>query len=404
MNLTELKRARARTDSLFDLVSEPTLYERPIPARHRLIFYVGHLDAFDWNQLARGVVGKPSFDPTFDVLFEAGIDPPPGQTPQDTPADWPSVEKVRAYTARARAAVDQVWDQCSADMQQMVIEHRWMHAETLCYLLHQLDPALKRRPFAAQPVATSTAHNEFIRIPAGTTQLGQPNGNFGWDNEFPAHTESVNAFEIAKHKVTNADYVRFVDDGGVAPLFWRKGESGGGWHLRRMFDEVPLPLNAPVYATHQQALAYAQWANAALPTEAEWHRAAYKNDAQSYPWGDVQPNGLHGNFDFADWDPVDVTAYPGGDSAYGVSQMIGNGWEWTATPFAGFEGFEPSTYYPGYSANFFDNDHYVLKGGSPVTSRKLLRRSFRNWFRADYPYVYSTIRLVRRTNVAPLSH
>ena len=93
-----------------------------------------------------------------------------------------------------------------------------------------------------------------------------------------------------------------------------------------------FPLDAPVYATHQQASAYAQWANAALPTEAEWHRAAYKDDEQAYPWGNSIPNGGHGNFDFVEWDPVAVTANPAGDSAYGVSQMIGNGWEWTATP------------------------------------------------------------------------
>ena len=163
-----------------------------------------------------------------------------------------------------------------------------------------------------------------------------------------------------------------------------------------MFDEVPLPLDAPVYATHKQATAYAQWADAALPTEAEWHRAAYQDDQQAYPWGNAVPTRTRGNFDFVDWDPVAVTAHPAGDSSHGVSQMIGNGWEWTSTPFAGFDGFQPSSYYPGYSANFFDDDHFVLKGGSPVTPRRLLRRSFRNWFREDYPYVYSTIRLVRR--------
>jgi formylglycine-generating enzyme required for sulfatase activity len=359
-----------------------------------LIFYVGHLEAFDWNQLARGVLGKPSFDPTFDTLFEAGIDPPPGQAPQDTPADWPTVEAVRAYNARARATIDGTWNQIPADMQQMVIEHRWMHAETICYLLHQLDPALKRRPAAEKPPIAPAPASQFICIPAGETRLGQPNGEFGWDNEFPAHRQSVPEFEISKHKVTNAEYLSFVKDGGVAPLLWR--ERDGTWWLRRMFDEVPLPLDAPVYTTHQQATGYAQWANAALPTEAEWHRAAYKDDDQAYPWGNSLPNGVHGNFDFIDWDPVAVTAHPAGDSAYGVSQMIGNGWEWTATPFAGFDGFEPSSYYPGYSANFFDDDHYVMKGGSPVTSRHLLRRSFRNWFRGDYPYVYSTMRLVRR--------
>ena len=393
---TELQRARAFTDSLFGLVSSETLYERPIPHRHRLIFYVGHLEAFDWNQLARGVMGLASFNPDFDALFEAGIDPPPGQAPQDTPADWPRLEAVRQYVALARAGVDRIWNQLPVDRQQMVIEHRWMHAETICYLLHQLDADLKRRPAVAKPVAAPVSQSRFIPIPAGIAQLGQPNstGTFGWDNEFTTHAQSVPAFEIAKHKVTNAEYLRFVQDGGPAPLLW--SERSDGWRLRRMFDEVPLPMDTPVYLTQQQASAYAKWANAALPTEAEWHRAAYGESEHAYPWGSEAPNGVHGNFDFVEWDPVAVAAHPAGDSAAGVSQMVGNGWEWTSTPFNGFEGFEPQSFYPGYSANFFDNDHYVLKGGSPVTSRKLLRRSFRNWFRTDYPYVYSTMRLVRR--------
>jgi len=392
---TELQRVRAFTDSLFGMVAPQTLYERPIPDRHRLVFYVGHLDAFDWNQLVRGVLGQPSFDSSFDSLFEAGIDPPPGQAPQDTPADWPALQTVHAYVTRIRAAIDEVWDKVPTDMQQMVIEHRWMHAETLCYLLHQLDPSLKRRALLPPaPASTAPSPTHFIPIQAGTTQLGQGNGGFGWDNEFPPHSHAVAAFEISKHKVTNGGYLQFVEQGGTAPLFWRL--RNGAWYLRRMLDEVPLPLDAPVYATHQQADSYARWAGASLPTEAEWHRAAYRHDDQVYPWGNAAPNGVHGNFDFAHWDPVSVHAYAEGDSAYGVSQMVGNGWEWTSTPFKGFEGFEASSYYPGYSANFFDDQHYVLKGGSPVTSRNLLRRSFRNWFRTDYPYVYSTIRLVRR--------
>jgi len=80
---SELEQAREHTDALFTLVSEETLYERPIADRHRLIFYLGHLDAFDWNQVARGALAAPSFHPDFDRLFEAGIDPPPGQAPQD---------------------------------------------------------------------------------------------------------------------------------------------------------------------------------------------------------------------------------------------------------------------------------------------------------------------------------
>jgi hypothetical protein len=102
----ELERARAHTDGLFRLVARETLYERPIPDRHRLIFYLGHLEAFDWNQLARGVLDKPSFNLAFDRQFEAGIDPPVGQAPQDKPSDWPSVDEVLAYNTRIRQRLD----------------------------------------------------------------------------------------------------------------------------------------------------------------------------------------------------------------------------------------------------------------------------------------------------------
>ena len=149
---SEVQAARAHTDALFALVDPPTLYERPIPDRHRLIFYVGHFDAFDWNQLARGVLDLPSFHPSFDRLFEAGIDPAPGQAPADRPSDWPRLDEVRAYVARTRRALDDVWDELPAERVLTALEHRWMHAETLCYLLHQLDPALKHAP-APPPAA-----------------------------------------------------------------------------------------------------------------------------------------------------------------------------------------------------------------------------------------------------------
>jgi formylglycine-generating enzyme required for sulfatase activity len=164
-----------------------------------------------------------------------------------------------------------------------------------------------------------------------------------------------------------------------------------------MFSEIPLPLNAPVYVTHAEATAYAHWAGKKLLTEEQFHRAAYETQAGSerpYPWGSAAPDKARGNFDFHHWDPVDVDANPAGDSASGVAQLVGNGWEWTATKFGPFPGFQPLPFYPGYSQNFFDEEHYVMKGGSPVTAACMLRRSFRNWFRPNYPYVYASFRVV----------
>jgi formylglycine-generating enzyme required for sulfatase activity len=91
---------------------------------------------------------------------------------------------------------------------------------------------------------------------------------------------------------------------------------------------------------------------------------------------------------------VAVGSHPTGRSAFGVEDLVGNGWEWTSSVFRPFPGFEPFAFYPGYSANFFDGKHYVTKGGSSRTAVALLRRSFRNWFQPHYPFVYATFRCV----------
>ena len=227
----------------------------------------------------------------------------------------------------------------------------------------------------------------------------------------------VPAFAIDAYKVTNQDFLRFVNEGGYAerslwssegwesiasqnrrhPIFWEC--RNGSWLYRTMFEEIPLPLDWPVYVSHDEAAAYAKWAGKVLPSEAEWHRAAYGTrggSERSYPWGEEQPSLQHGNFDFRHWNPTPVGSFPAGTSDFGVSEMIGNGWEWTRTPFAPFPEFEPFSFYPGYSADFFDGKHFVMKGGSPRTASCMLRRSFRNWFQPHYPYVYATFRCVER--------
>jgi len=172
---------------------------------------------------------------------------------------------------------------------------------------------------------------------------------------------------------------------------------GDAWHYRTLFEEIPLPLAWPVCVSQAEAATYARRAGKSLPTEAQFHRAAYgapDGRERLFPWGDEPPAARHGNFDFAHWAPRPVGAHPAGTSAFGVADLVGNGWEWTSTVFAPFAGFEPLPFYPTYSSYAFDGRHFVLKGGSHRTAACLLRRSFRNWYLPHFPYVYAKFRCV----------
>jgi iron(II)-dependent oxidoreductase len=415
-------------------VRPDSLYERPIPERHRIIFYVGHLEAFDWNLLHETIFGLKSFHPEYDRLFAFGIDPVGGGLPSDQPSDWPSVDAVHDYVTRIRSALDQkladgafeyahTRDGFSMNtLLNVAVEHRLMHVETLAYMLHQLALDKKVRQSDPQDLDNAPVVHQMVEIPAGVATLGLHRSaeNFGWDNEYEAHTVDVPAFAIDQYKVTNRQYLEFMAAGGYEtrrfwsdndwnwraaggishPVFWKK--AGDHWFYRTMFDEVPLPLDWPVYVSQAEATAYARWAGKSLPTEAQWNRAAYGAEDEReriYPWGSEAPsarvsNPTFGNFDFHRWDPTPVNAFPEGQSAFGVDDMLGNGWEWTSTVFAAFLGFEPFSFYRGYSADFFDGKHFVMKGGSPRTAACMLRPSFRNWFQPHYQYVYTGFRCV----------
>jgi iron(II)-dependent oxidoreductase len=423
-----LQQARAESDRLFDHVKPDFLYERPIPERHRIIFYVGHLEAFDWNLLRERVLGRTSFHSEFDNLFAFGIDPVDGGLPSDQPSEWPSLAQVREYVKQVRQALDEglaaaaLDDQAGHSPSQLLnvaIEHRLMHAETLAYMLHQVPFEQKVRKPRLPELVVRPGEPRMIQIPAGSATLGLArcqSNLFGWDNEYEAHTTAVPAFSIDQYEVTNREYLQFINAGGYEnetlwresdwkwktqhnishPVFWNLAD--GEWQYRTMFENVSLPLDWPVYVSHAEASAYARWAGKALPTEAQWHRAAYgtpEGTERPYPWGTAAPDRRFGNFDFESWDPTPVGAFRQGESAFGVADLVGNGWEWTATEFAPFPGFQPFEYYPGYSANFFDGQHYVMKGGSPRTAACMLRRSFRNWFQSHYQYVYAGFRCVR---------
>jgi ergothioneine biosynthesis protein EgtB len=437
--LERLEAAWERSDSVFGLLAPEALYVRPIALRQPFIFYLGHLPAFAWNQVCRGLLGVRGPEPELDDLFARGIDPVGvDRYEPDRPEQWPDPAHVFAYRDRIRRSLRESLAEVAARapddvlaengrVYHIVIEHELMHHETLLYMVHQLERALVRKPRDLRPyVFDGAAEPGRVRVAGGDVQLGERFDRvaFGWDNEFPEHVERVEPFEIDRTPVRNREWLAFMESGGYErqdlwsaeawawkqrtgqahPAFWLRRD--GEWMYRTLFDELGLAQVAdwPVYTSWAEASAYAKWRGAELPSEAEFHAAA---DGAGMVWGPGAP----GNFGFRSWAPVPVGSTvtgvegsrgteggpPHGESPDAALDLVGNGWEWTRTRFGPFPGFTAwARTYPGYSADFFDESHYVMLGASWATDSALVRRSFRNWFQPHYPFVYAKFRCVWR--------
>jgi ergothioneine biosynthesis protein EgtB len=428
--------AWSRTDRIFSLIGPNAMLEKPIVWRHPFIFYVGHLPAFSWNQICGAILNWSSYNPYFDDLFCRGVDPDVDTGAchwhPEVPDEWPSLTETTKYRDKVRAAVLEALSllplESSSDVMvsggrvfQLVLEHEYMHQETLLYMLQEYPIERKLRP--RWPVRYSFKQGpsgRSVRVSSGLARIGSrfDASEFGWDNEFGETLVQVPAFNIDSLPVTNGQFFEFIDCGAYDDRqFWRKEDwqwkvreqrghpscwsrRDSSWIYRAMFDALPLEqvFSWPVYVSLAEARAYASWRRMRLPTEAEFHRAAYYGPDEresTFPWGNASPERRHGNFGFASWAPTPVGSNPAGASRWGISELVGNGWELTDTPLMPLPGFTPYiATYPDYSADFFDGKHFVLKGASWATDSELLRPSFRNWYQAHYPYVFAKFRCV----------
>jgi iron(II)-dependent oxidoreductase len=292
-----------------------------------------------------------------------------------------------------------------------------MHAEAFHYTHQTLgyeDPLPKEeggRPFDAaqdrrkaegtQPASATPSGD--VELPGGAFLLGATQGeDFVFDNEKWAHEVRLAPFRIARAPVTCAEYLDFVQADGYgrrewwsdegwawkarealqAPKYWIKQD--GAW-MRRRFDRVVAlwPGEPVVHVSWHEAQAWCRFAGRRLPTEAEWEYAASWNDGERkkrrYPWGDAAPVPGLANLEGAGL--AGVEGYSAGDTGSGVRQMIGNVWEWTASPFEPYPGFVTDPYQE-YSEPWFGT-HKVLRGGSFATPRRLIRNTWRNFYTPD---------------------
>lgn len=342
-----------------------------------LAWDLGHIANFEELWLVQNVGGLEPLDGALGRFYDAI------ENPRATRNELPLLRdaELLEYMHRVRERALEVLDASELDDSddrllaggfafEMLIEHEYQHQETMLQLLQMVDgypcPGLDDA-VASEPVAEGP---EMVAVDGGTYALGAGPGGFAYDNERPRHEVELEPFLIDRAPVSNAQFAAFVADaGGDPPLYWERDGEGGWLHVtfgrRRPLDER-LPV---IHVSCEQAERFAAWSGKRLPTEPEWEVAAAGADRE------------RANFDHLGYGCAPAGAYPEGASDCGALQMLGDVWEWTATEFDGYPGFEPYPYRE-YSEVFFRQGYRVLRGGSWAARSELLRTSFRNW---DYP-------------------
>ncbi|MCA3748031.1 MAG: ergothioneine biosynthesis protein EgtB [Rubrobacter sp.] len=407
----ELEEARGRTRMLLSPLSEEELTAQHDPIMSPLIWDYGHIGNYEELWLLNRTFGRSLAERELYDIYDASV------TPR---SERPSLNMLgrkdadRYLDAVRRAALEELRGaDLSGDdpllrdgfVYRMVLQHEAQHNETMLQTL-QLMRGEGYRPERMAPLPPGDPEGEeMVLVPGGTFVMGTDDRAWALDNERPAHEVYLPPFYIDRVPVTNRAYLRFVEDGGYgreelwdpegwewireerisAPKHWYQKEPHDWWTECFGFDQ-PLRPDAPVlHVSWYEADAYARWAGKRLPTEAEWEKAASWDPREGtkrlFPLGDEPPTPERANLDQLAFRPAEVGAYPAGASPCGALGMVGDVWEWTATEFSGYPGFE-SFPYREYSEVFFDDGYMVLRGGSFATRPCAIRNTFRNW---DFP-------------------
>ena len=404
----DLARARRRSESLtVGVLDDAELTAQHSPIMSPLVWDFAHVGNQEELWLVRDAGGREPVRADIDELYDAFKHPR-----KDRPA-LPLLDprQSAAYIREVREKALDVLEEVPMEGRRlteggfvfgMIVQHEQQHVETML-ATHQLraGAAVLDAPPAPLSTVDPSALPATVLVPAGPFEMGTSIEPWALDNERPAHPVDVPAFRIDTFPVSNADYAAFVEAGGyddprwwtaegwdhrqqaglAAPAGWTR--DGDRWWRRRFGRDEPVPANEPVqHVTWFEADAYARWSGARLPTEAEWEKAARWDPAtgrsRRYPWGDDDPTPERANLGGVHLGPAERGAYPAGASPLGVHQLVGDVWEWCASDFRGYPGFEPYPYRE-YSEVFFGDGYRMLRGGSWATDAAACRSTFRNW-------------------------
>ncbi|WVW78327.1 hypothetical protein I302_100281 [Kwoniella bestiolae CBS 10118] len=412
------------------MIPKEMLHQKPIDLRHICLFYTGHIPTFLDIHLTRLTKGSHTEPEYFKTIFERGIDPDVDDPTKchdhsEVPMseeDWPSLTEILAFRDRVRLRLKGIYDSLSSGEKSftrhtgrvlfMTYEHEAMHAETLLYMLAQ-------SPLTRSPTAVSSPQwdilarewnvpqeNKVITIGGGQIELGHrdleiedkkygdidgwESHEFGWDNEHPNIARSVKKFKIDSLTISNSDYLTYLKstdkysnlNSDIAPASWI--EVNGEWKVRSLYGPLSFDIAGrwPLMASKLEFEEYAKFKNGRLPTEEEL-RMFYEHPDGPRTMGEGANTGVK------NWHPTPPTNTTMDNAGKIMHGHNGGVWEWTDTPFKGLEGFVPSVIYPGYSMDFFDDKHFVVLGGSFATIPSIAgRKSFRNWYQANYRFSF----------------
>ncbi|VXD23184.1 ergothioneine biosynthesis protein EgtB [Planktothrix paucivesiculata] len=394
---------RQGTLKFFENIDDVTFRAQPHPDFSPIGWHLGHIAYTEAYWLLEKCAGFAPLFPEYDQLFNAN------GLPKAERVNLPPLEVIYHYLATVRSQVNQYLENAPLEKQQrlwkFLLQHESQHSETIVFVL-QLQKLITRNqsthphPNLTPPISELSPSPTMIQIPAGEFTMGS-NAIDALDNEKPAHQHYLDTYSIGRYPVTCGQYREFIQAQGYQnPQWW--STQGWQWLQQKPVNQPLYWSNESIYNHHPvcgvswyEAQAYCNFVGQRLPTEAEWEKAASWNSSTQtqhfYPWGEAEPSPELSNCDQVQLCTTPVNFYPDSVSPYGLYDTLGNVWEWTASWFNRYEGFQPYPY-TGYSQIYFDGQHQVLKGGSCGTRSWAMRSSFRNWYHPHVRQIFAGFR------------